>query len=356
MFQYTAEANSSVAFLFSVFLALAAMIGLLQIVPLLVYFERKISAWIQDRVGPNRVHLEIQGMAIGPRGILQPLADAIKLAFKEDTIPDRADRFLFLLAPALAVVPNGAAFCVIPFSNRWGEWDIQVSSASGGILVIMALSSLAVYALAFGGWASNSKFPLMGGMRATAQVISYEITLGLALVAVLMVTGTLDLQQIVRDQAHSYSDWLVFRQPLAFVLLTIAAFAENNRLPFDLPEAEPELVGGYHTEYSGLKFSMFFMGEYLAMLTMSAVIVTLFFGGWALPGLVDPGASSLFAGVLLPLAVFAGKMSVILFVYIWVRWSMPRFKYDQLMDLGWKRLVPLALLNIGATALVLSIT
>lgn len=336
---------------------------LLQVVPLLVYLERKISAWIQDREGPNRVHLSYKGIPIGPRGILQPLADAIKLMFKEDAVPERADKFLYFLAPALAVIPNGAAFCVIPFSNRLGEWDMQVSSAAMGILVILAFSSLAVYALAFGGWASNSKFPLMGGLRASAQVISYEIALGLSILSVLLIANTLNMQEMVHQQAHSFWDWNIFKQPLAFVLLVISAFAENNRLPFDLPEAEPELVGGYHTEYSGLKFSMFFMGEYLAMISMSAVIVTLFLGGWSMPGIIDPSAGGslspfsydFWMGFVLPLLAFAFKMGILLFFYIWVRWSMPRFKYDQLMNLGWKKLVPLALANLGLTALYLAL-
>jgi NADH-quinone oxidoreductase subunit H len=340
--------------------ALFIAIVLLQVVPLLVYAERKVSAFIQDREGPNRVHLTIKGVPVMPRGLLQPLADAIKLMFKEDLMPTKADKFLFMLAPVLAVVPNAAAFCVIPFGDRFMieslglDINLQVCSANAGILVTLALSSLAVYALAFGGWASNSKFPLMGGVRATAQVISYEIALGLALISVLMTAGTLDLQKIVLSQAHSFADWNVFSQPLAFLILFIAAFAENNRLPFDLPEAEPELVGGYHTEYSGLKFSMFFMGEYLAMVSMSAVVVTLFLGGWSLPGIIEPGSLSFFHGPATVL-VFSAKMALVLFFYIWVRWTIPRFRYDQLMDIGWKKLIPLALANVAVTALVLAL-
>ena len=302
--------------------AIFIAVVLLQVVPLLVYAERKVSAFIQDREGPNRVHLSIKGVPVMPRGLMQPLADAIKLMFKEDLMPTKADKFLFMLAPVVAVVPNAAAFCVIPFGDRLVieslGWDInlQVCSANAGILVILALSSLAVYALAFGGWAANSKFPLMGGVRATAQIISYEIALGLALISVLMTAGTLDLQKIVLSQAHSFTDWNVFSQPLAFLILFVAAFAENNRLPFDLPEAEPELVGGYHTEYSGLKFSMFFMGEYLAMVSMSAVVVTLFLGGWSLPGLIEPGSLSFFHGPATVL-VFSAKMALVLFFYIW---------------------------------------
>lgn len=345
--------ESILRFILAYGLPVVAAVALLQIVPLLVYAERKISAFIQDREGPNRVHLEIGGIRVLPKGLLQPLADAIKLIFKEDIVPNRADKFLFFLAPALAVVPNAAAFCVIPFGNRIYEYDLQVSSANAGVLVVLAFSSLAVYALAFGGWAANSKFPLMGGLRASAQIISYEITLGLAIISVLLTAGTIDLQEIVRLQAQGFSHWNVFSQPLAFVLLVVAAFAENNRLPFDLPEAEPELVGGYHTEYSGLKFAMFFMGEYLAMVTMSAIIVTLFLGGWSLPGLIDPAANSVSQGFL-SVGVFSAKMAVVLFFYIWVRWSLPRFRYDQLMDIGWKRMTPLALANVAVTAIVIA--
>lgn len=344
--------------LYTLILALLVMGLLLQVVPILVYAERKISAFIQDREGPNRVHFTIGGNRIPflPRGYLQPLADAIKLAFKEDTVPAKADRFLFALAPVIAVVPNAATFCVIPIGNRVGEFDLQVSNANAGVLVVLALSSLAVYALAFGGWAANSKYPLMGGLRATAQVISYEVTLGLALISVLITAGSIDLQTIVHRQAGSFLDWHIFSQPLAFLLLLIAAFAENNRLPFDLPEAESELVGGYHTEYSGMKFSMFFMGEYLAMVTMSALVVTFFLGGWSLPlplfGLDEMAAQSSWTWGLISVAVFLAKVGFILFFYIWVRWTLPRFRYDQLMNLGWKVLTPLALLNIGITTLV----
>lgn len=360
------------AILIPLLLALVATGALLGVVPLLIYLERKISAFIQGREGPNRVHLSIGGQAITPRGILQPLADAIKLIFKEDAVPARADRFFFFMAPWVAVVTNAATFCVIPFGSRIQitedtpvlgsllgamEINLQVADANAGILVILALSSLAVYALAFGGWSANSKYPLMGGLRATAQVISYEITLGLALVSVLLTAGTLDLQEIVQRQAagsYGILSWNVFTQPLACLLLVIAAFAENNRLPFDLPEAEPELVGGYHTEYSGLKFAMFFMGEYIAMITMSSVVVTLFFGGWSLPGVVDPAGSGLVNG-LLSVLVFAAKTGVMLFLYIHVRWSIPRFRYDTLMGLGWKKLVPISLANIAVTALVLAL-
>lgn len=338
-----------------------AVVFLLTIVPLLVYAERKVSALIQDREGPNRVHLEINGVRLTPKGLLQPLADAIKLIFKEDLIPAKADKFLFALAPVIAVVPNAAAFCVIPFGNRIGEVDLQVADANAGILIILAMTGISVYALALGGWAANSKYPLMGGVRATAQVISYEIALGLALLSVLMTAGTLDLQEIVRGQASSFLDWNICKQPLAFVLLLVAGFAENNRQPFDMPEAEPELVGGYHTEYSGMKFAMFFMGEYLAMVTMSSVVVTLFLGGWSLPIslpgiglLVDPGSSSLLTGVL-SMGVFVVKLVLMLWLYIQVRWTIPRFRYDQLMNLGWKRLIPLALANLVVTAIVLAV-
>jgi len=216
-----------------------AVVFLLTIVPLLVYAERKVSALIQDREGPNRVHLEINGVRLTPKGLLQPLADAIKLIFKEDLIPAKADKFLFALAPVIAVVPNAAAFCVIPFGNRIGEVDLQVADANAGILIILAMTGISVYALALGGWAANSKYPLMGGVRATAQVISYEIALGLALLSVLMTAGTLDLQEIVRGQASSFLDWNICKQPLAFVLLLVAGFAEITANPSTCPKPSP---------------------------------------------------------------------------------------------------------------------
>lgn len=304
--------------------------GVMSLVPILVLAERRLSAFIQNRLGPNRV---------GPFGLLQPLADVIKLVFKEEVIPARADKVLYSLGPLLAFVPAAMAFAAIPVGR-----GVQVLDISVGVLYVITVSALSVYGISFGGWASNNKFSLLGGLRSSAQIISYEIAMGLALVSVLMTTGTLSLQKIVADQTYVHQ-WNIFYQPLAFVIFMVAAFAENNRLPFDLPECEPELVGGYHTEYSGMKFGVYFLGEYVAMIVMSALIVTLFLGGWS-PGFPLPDG---LLWTLVSVGAFATKLLGVLFFYIWVRWTLPRFRYDQLMLLGWKRLVPLAMANIVAT-------
>jgi NADH-quinone oxidoreductase subunit H len=346
-------------------MALVALAALLNVMPVLIYAERKICAWIQNRSGPNRVHLNLPipvPMLSWPHGILQPLADAIKLATKEEIVPAKADKLLWYLGPLLAMLPSAAAFAFIPFGNSLGGWDMRVAPANVGILALLAVSSLSVYGIAVGGWASNSKFPLMGGIRATSQLISYEIAMGLALVSVIATGGTVDFQEFVRRQAEPLTfagmgfpipgvlelpSWYVFKQPLAFLIFMIAAFAENNRLPFDLPEAEPELVGGYHTEYTGLKFACYMMGEYLAMVTMSSVGVTLFLGGWHGPG-VDAHSTSILQG-LLSAFYFSIKVGAVLFFYMWVRWTLPRFRYDQLMRIGWRILIPLGLVNLLLT-------
>ncbi|MBI5367101.1 MAG: NADH-quinone oxidoreductase subunit NuoH [Planctomycetes bacterium] len=325
------------------------MAGLFGAVPVLVYFERRIAAFIQDRLGPNRV---------GPMGLFQPLADAIKMIFKEDIVPDHVDRVLYVLAPVLAFVPPALAFAVIPFGHPirllGDRIDLAIAPAGMGVLFLLAVGSTSVYGIAFGGWASNNKFSLLGGLRSSAQMISYEIPLVLALVAVLMTAGTLDLGRIVAQQAEFHLGilpaWNLFHQPIAFLIFFIAAFAETNRLPFDLPECEPELIGGYHTEYSSMKFAMFMMGEYVAMISMSALLVTFFLGGWSFPG-IDPTSTALLSGIASVVA-FAAKVAAVLFVFMWVRWTLPRFRYDQLMNLGWKVLIPLALLNIMATGVV----
>lgn len=337
-------------------LKILVVVGLIfAIVPILVYFERKISAWIQWRVGPNRV---------GPFGLLQPLADGIKFIFKEDMIPGNADKFLFVIAPILVFLPPAIALAVIPFGNQitldynlfgyalQGTVNLQVADLDIGILFILAVLSLGVYGLAFGGWASNSKYSLLGGLRASAQMIAYEISLGLSVIAVVMTADSVNLREIVYAQSNSFFHWNLFYQPLAFFIFCIAAFAENNRLPFDMAECEAELVGGYHTEYSSMKFALFFLGEYVAMISMAALIVTLFLGGWSLPGVIDPTDTSLLSG-LLSLLVFATKTGIILFIYIWVRWTLPRFKWQQIMHLGWKVLIPLSLVNLVFTAVII---
>ncbi len=303
--------------------------------------ERKVSAWIQWRVGPNRV---------GPWGLLQPIADGLKFVFKEDFIPTGAHRTLHTLAPMLTLMPALLTFAVIPFGSTLPVFGHQVNmivaDLSIGILFIFAIASLGVYGIAVGGWSSNNKYALFGSLRSSAQMISYEIALGLSVIPVIMFVGSLRLTDIVAHQGSH--PWFILSQPLSFLLFTIAAFAETNRLPFDLPEAEPELVAGYHTEYSSMKFAMFFLGEYANMMTASALIVTLFLGGyhfpWVenLPIFVNGG---LLLG-LLHLFTFLAKTVGMLFVFLWVRWSLPRFRYDQLMGLGWKVMLPLALVNI----------
>ncbi len=316
--------------------------------------ERKISAFIQDRLGPNRV---------GPWGLLQPMADGLKFLFKEDVIPGHVSRVIYVAAPAAILVPALMGFAVVPFGDTltlFGRTvELQIANLDVGVLYILALASLGVYGIVLGGWASNSKYALLGGIRASAQMISYELSLGLALVGVLMVAGSLRLNDVVAQQAEYtlfgfLPRWNVFTQPLGFLLFTVSAFAETNRLPFDLPESEQELVAGYHAEYSSMKFSMFFMAENASMITASAVIATLFFGGWHVPWLIDSTDTSLVAS-LLKVAAFTAKTGFFLFLFLWVRWTLPRFRYDQVMWLGWKVLLPLALLNITLTGVVMAI-
>ncbi|MFM8386525.1 MAG: NADH-quinone oxidoreductase subunit NuoH [Planctomycetia bacterium] len=304
---------------------------------LMVWAERRVSAWMQDRLGPNRV---------GPEGLLQPLADLGKFMFKEDVIPGHVNRAMYVLAPAIALVPAMVTFAVIPFMGHvepsTGErvsW--QIANLDLGALYILAVAGLGVYGIALGGWASNSKYSLLGGVRASAQMISYELALGLAIVPVVLMTGSLQLGGIVDAQAQG--TWFLFTQPVAFFIFLTASYAETNRLPFDMPESETELVAGYHTEYSSMKFALFFLAEYTNMTVSSALVVTLFLGGWTLFGLetLHPAVG---------LLIFAAKTLFLLFVYIWIRWTLPRFRYDQLMSLGWAWFLPLALLNIVLTA------
>jgi NADH-quinone oxidoreductase subunit H len=309
----------------------------MSIVPMLVLGERRICAFIQNRIGPNRV---------GPQGLLQPLADVIKLLFKEEVYPTKADKILYSLGPFLAFAPVALSFAAIPVGR-----DLQIADLSVGVLYVLAVSSLGVYGISFGGWASNNKYSLLGGIRSSAQIISYEIAMGLAIVSVLMISEDIHLSAIVEKQ-RGVLNWNVFYQPVAFVIFLVAAFAENNRLPFDMAECEAELVGGFHTEYSSMKFAMYFLGEYFAMIVMSALLVTLFLGGW------DPGFFSLpegWLGTAISALCFLAKLSAVLFLYIWVRWTLPRFRYDQLMRLGWKGMVPLALLNIVVTGVAVAI-
>lgn len=320
--------------------------AVMAVVTYLVWVERRVSAFIQDRIGPNRV---------GPYGLLQPFADALKFIFKEDLIPAQVNRPVFILAPALSLIPALITFAVIPFGGTlelFGEQiPLVITDVNFGVLYILAISSLGVYGIVLAGWASNNKYSLLGGLRSAAQMISYELSLGLSLVGVLLLTGSLSLQEIVYAQ---HGLWNIVKQPLAFFIFLVAMFAETNRLPFDLPECETELVAGYHTEYSAMKFAMFFMAEYANMVTASAMAVTLFLGGWQIPFVSTPGPSSLGLSLLEALA-FAIKVGMFLFLFVWVRWTLPRFRYDQLMALGWKVLLPLALLNIFVTAGVVAL-
>jgi NADH-quinone oxidoreductase subunit H len=298
------------------------------------WLERKVLGHLQHRMGPTYV---------GPFGLLQPLADGIKLIFKEDVVPSQAEKIFLLMAPIMAFVPGFLSFAVVPIGppiTLFGrEISPTISDLNIGILFILATTSLGVYGLAIGGWSSGSKYSLLGGIRSSAQMISYEVAYGLSLVPILMIAGTLSMTELVNQQARII-DWYVFKNPVAFLIYWICAVAETNRAPFDIPEAESELVGGYHTEYSSLRFSMFFIGEYANMITVSAVAATIFFGGWQGPLLPGP--------LWLILKVIA-----CLFIYIWIRATFPRLRYDQLMDLGWKVLFPLALANVLVTGVVL---
>jgi NADH-quinone oxidoreductase subunit H len=302
------------------------------------YLERKISAFMQARLGPMRV---------GPWGLLQPIADGIKLLTKEDFIPENADRWIFFLAPYIAVVAAFIVMAVVPFGPDWAViTDINI-----GVLFVLAVSSVGVLALILAGWSSNSKYALLGALRSSAQMVSYEVSMGLAIIGALMFARTLSLSGVVGAQG-SNSIWFFFYQPIGFVIFVISGIAENNRAPFDLPEAESELVAGFHTEYSGFRWSLFFMAEYAAMVVVTAVATTLYLGGWYFPWvykLEAAGYHNLY--VIISMLVFLAKAGLLLYLYFWLRWTLPRFRYDQLMDLGWKWMLPAALINIVVTAL-----
>ncbi len=311
----------------------------------LTYAERRLSAFIQDRYGPNRV---------GPLGLLQPLADGIKFIFKEDIIPERASRKLYIIAPAFALITALAALAVIPIgrgfsTNLFGLLEnptyisFQIADINVGVLYIMAISSLSVYGIVLGGWSSNSKYSLLGGLRGAAQMISYELALGLSVLGVVAITGSLRLTDIIEAQRNI---WFIIPSFIGFIVFIVSAFAETNRLPFDMPEAEPEIVAGYHTEYSSMKFAMFFMAEYTHMIVASCMLVCLFMGGWYPLPFGGWFGIDIDTHWYLPPIVFVGKVVFFLFLFIWVRWTIPRFRYDQVMNLGWKKLFPLAILNL----------
>jgi NADH-quinone oxidoreductase subunit H len=302
------------------------------------YLERKISAFMQARLGPMRV---------GPWGLLQPIADGLKLLVKEDFIPENADRWIFFFAPYIAVASAFIVFSVIPFGPDWAV----IADVNIGLLLVLAVSSVGVLALILAGWSSNSKYALLGGLRSSAQMVSYEVAMGLSLIGALMFARTLSLSGIVSAQGAD-SIWYILYQPAGFLLFLISGIAENNRAPFDLPEAESELVAGFHTEYSGMRWSLFFMAEYAAMVVVAAVAATVYLGGWYFPWvhrLEDSGQHNLY--VIVSLLVFLVKVSIILYIYFWLRWTLPRFRYDQLMDIGWKWLIPSALINIALSAI-----
>ena len=311
--------------------------------------ERKVMAWIQMRVGPNRVGL----FGYHLWGLMQPLADGLKMIFKEDIVPLQANRWLYILAPALSLIPALMTFIVIPYGSEitlFGRTiELHVTRMNVGLLYVLALTSMGVYGIVLAGWSSNNKYSLMGGLRSSAQMISYELALGLSIVSVLLYTGTLDLAAIVEQQSvwRGHVGWNIFRFPLMFVFIIfyIASLAETNRTPFDLPEADSELVAGYHTEYSSMKFVMFQMAEYLNLITASSIATTLFFGGWNGP----------FVGRLpiLGPVYFVLKVLALIFTAMWIRYTVPRFRYDQLMRFGWKFLLPAAIANIIITATVL---
>lgn len=312
----------------------------------LVYFERKIAAWAQNRIGPNRV---------GWQGILQPFADVFKLLLKEDIVPEKANKIIHAIAPMIALFVAFTTYAVIPIGpnvNIFGyDISLVVADVNMGVLYILALTSLGVYAITFAGWSSGSKYSLLGGIRSSAQMISYEISMGFSIGGVLLLAESLRPIDIVNSQANL---WNAFVQPIGFITFVVSAFAETNRLPFDLPEAEPELVGGFHTEYSSMKFAGFFLAEYANMIIASAMIVTLYLGGWHLPFEQSLGLSGPLLTVV-QIASFFVKMGAMLFFFIWVRWSIPRFRYDQLMNLGWKVMFPLSLINIIWVAILIMI-
>ena len=310
----------------------------------MVYFERKVCAWLQQRVGPNRV---------GTAGVLQPIADVVKLLFKEELRPAAADPLLFALAPIISATAAFAAFAVVPFGGSTTllglltePLPLHVADVNVGVLVVFAITSMGVYGIVLAGWSSNSKYSLLGGLRSSAQMISYELSYGMALAAVLLLANSMSLRDIVNGQSGALFGvipqfrWYVWFNPLGFLIFFTAGIAETNRAPFDFPEAEQELVAGYHTEYSSMSFGMFFLAEYINMVTVSAVTTDLFLGGWWFPGVPES----------LGWLVFLAKISVLLFFYIWMRWSLPRYRYDQLMAFGWKVLLPASVLNLIATA------
>lgn len=333
--------SPTAAFLVFSFVKVLCVIAIL--LPMIAYAvvaERRISAFIQDRIGPNRV---------GPWGLLQPLADGLKFILKEDFTPGHVRKVYFWLAPAITMIPAFLTIAVIPFGSQIHGQKMVIADLNVGILYTFGIVSLGVYGIVLAGYASNSKYPFLGGIRSSAQMISYEIAMGMSVVPLFMLVGDLNLSKITAWQAQH--GWLVLYAPFCFFIFVVSAFAETNRLPFDLPESETELVAGYNTEYGSMKFALFFLGEYANMIAASAMMVTLFLGGWTFPGLAAP--ASTIAGGLLHIGVFIAKLVLLMVLFIWVRWMFPRFRYDQLMNLGWRKFVPFSLAQIVIYALVM---
>lgn len=331
--------------LIGILIKIGIVVGVTQgTVAYLILVERKIAAWAQDRVGPNRA---------GPLGLLQPLADGAKMILKEDVIPSYVNKPLYILAPAIAIIAATIGFAVVPFGPVGPNQRIQFQIAPGvdvGIVYVFAIGSLAVYGVILAGWSSNNKYSFLGGLRSSAQLISYEIPLGMSILGMVLIARSLDLNAIVNWQDRHV--WGILVQPVGFLLFLVSAFAETNRLPFDLPESEQELVGGFHTEYSAMKFGMFFLGEYLHVITVSYLTVVLFFGGWDIPFITDQSQTGLLWAIV-KVGIMAAKVALMVVFIMWVRWTLPRFRYDQLMDLAWKSLIPLAIINFVLTAGVL---
>jgi NADH-quinone oxidoreductase subunit H len=318
------------------------------VIAYLTLLERKVIAFMQVRLGPMRV---------GPYGLLQPIADGLKLMLKEDIVPARADKWIFTLAPIITLIPAFIVFAVIPFGPAFSLFGRQVNwyitDLNIGVLYVLSVSSIGILGIILGGWASNSKYPLLGALRSAAQMVSYEVALGFSIIGVLMMAGSLSLVTIVEAQRNT-GFWYVFLQPIGFLLFFVCGVAETNRAPFDLPEAETELVAGFHTEYSGFRFSLFFLAEYANMIVVTAMAVTLFWGGWLRP---FPGISQLaFLDIVPPVLWFALKVLIFLYFYLWFRASWPRYRYDQLMNVGWKYLLPISMANVILTAILVYLT
>ncbi|NBX93444.1 MAG: NADH-quinone oxidoreductase subunit NuoH [Proteobacteria bacterium] len=336
--------------------AIVILVAVIQVVPVMIYVERKVAALIQDRPGPNRV---------GPLGLLQPVADAVKFLFKEDPIPLNTNRLLYTLAPFLSLLPACLVIAALPIADKavlFGkEITIQIADLDVSLIYVLAIGSLGVYGILFGGWASNNKFSLIGALRSASQMVSYELPLGLATVGAVMVYGTYSLREMVVLQDGTLGgflpNWGIFYQPLGFLIFLISSFAETNRLPFDLPETEAELVAGFHTEYGSMKFATFFMAEYMNLSTMAGMMTVLFFGGWHLPWITDQqvldwvGSQNLLC--LIQVVTYISKVAVFLFLYVLIRWTLPRFRFDQLLHLAWTNLIPLGLINVAVSAVLM---